>query len=170
MKADHIAYFGGGCFWGLDAIFRNVKGVLSVQSGFSGGIVPVTPTYKEVSSGKTGHAEVIKITFDTKIISYDSLLLIFFRNHDATIPQPDKFGYGNQYRSVVFYENDWQKQTIKNIIKELSSVYYKPITTEVSAFEKFFKAEEYHQNYYSKNKNESYCNTMIAPKLKKLQT
>lgn len=170
MEAFSIAYVGGGCFWGLEAVFKNLKGVACVQSGFSGGIVPGCPTYKEVSSGKTGHAEVIKITYNTKIISYTSLLLIFLKSHDPTIPQVAKFSFGHQYRSVLFYVNEAQKEMAKTLIKELSSRYDQPIRTAICAFNRFYKAEEYHQNYYSKNKNESYCTTIIAPKLEKIQT
>tara|TARA_R110002012_G_scaffold263456_1_gene446233 strand:+ start:70617 stop:71150 length:534 start_codon:yes stop_codon:yes gene_type:complete len=169
MKQYSKAYLGGGCFWCLEAIFRKLKGVDKVVSGFSGGNVPGTPSYKEVSSGKTGHQEIIAITFDPEIISFESLLFVFFSSHDPSVSQVQGFEYGSQYSSVLFYVDESQQVSAKAIITDLSSSLSTPILTVVRRFERFFPAEDYHQNYYAENKNHAYCKTIIEPKLKKIQ-
>jgi len=168
-KTVESAIFGGGCFWCTEAIFKSLKGIISVMPGYSGGTKD-NPTYEEVSSGSTGHAEAIKIDFDPKYISYGDLLAIFFNTHDPTTLNRQGDDVGTQYRSVIFYTSDSQKKEAENLIKELeqNKAYDKPIVTEVVPFTKFFEAEDYHKNYYEAHKDEPYCQIVIAPKLEKL--
>ncbi len=168
------AIFGGGCFWCAEAVFKMLKGVVSVTSGYAGG--PLTdsvqaPTYEEVSSGKTGHAEVIRAEYDSSIISYKDLLAVFFATHDPTTLNRQGNDVGTQYRSIVLYTNEIQKQEAEGFIKELntSSAQGAPIVTEVKLLDKFFEAEQYHRNYYEKNPQNSYCRVVIAPKVAKAQ-
>lgn len=172
MNSDkyEIATFGEGCFWCSEAIFQRVRGVLKVESGYSGGSVP-NPTYEAVCTGKTGHAEVVQITFDPKIISFQELLEIFFSTHDPTTLNRQGADVGNQYRSVIFYHNEEQKKIAEEMIKKLneSKIWDSPIVTEVSKFKNFYKAEDYHQNYYNNNQFQPYCNFVISPKLEKLK-
>lgn len=160
---------GGGCFWCIEAIFEDVKGVKSVISGYSGGKTS-NPTYKEVSNGNTGHAEVVQITYDTKIISLEELLEIFFTLHDPTTLNRQGADVGTQYRSAIFYHNENQKYIAQKVIKTLNTnkAFDNPIVTEVSAFTKFYKAENYHQEYYELNKEQPYCKAVIKPKMDKL--
>ena len=160
---------GGGCFWCIEAIFNEVKGVEKVVSGYSGGTVPGTPTYREVSSGRTGHAEVVQVTYDADIVSYEELLVIFMTSHNPTTPNQQGADYGSQYRSVIYYHNEEQQEIANEVIKQLASYFDKPIVTEVSAAEKFHEAEDYHQNYYENNKSAGYCTAFITPKLAKLR-
>ncbi|WP_047418445.1 peptide-methionine (S)-S-oxide reductase MsrA [Cellulophaga sp. Hel_I_12] len=169
MERHRKAYLGGGCFWCLEAIFRNLKGVEKVVSGYSGGSVPGTPTYREVSSGKTGHKEIIALTFDPEIISFESLLFVFFSSHNPNTSQAQGFGYGSQYTSVIFYDDESQELSANAVIAELSPRFSIPILTLVRRFERFFPAEDYHQNYYEENKNDAYCTSIIEPQLKKIQ-
>ncbi|MEJ5351506.1 MAG: peptide-methionine (S)-S-oxide reductase MsrA [Melioribacteraceae bacterium] len=172
MNSDkyEIATFGEGCFWCSEAIFQRVRGVLKVESGYSGGSVP-NPTYEAVCTGKTGHAEVVQITFDPKIISFQGLLEIFFSTHDPTTLNRQGADVGTQYRSVIFYHNEEQKKIAEEMIKKLneSKIWDSPIVTEVSKFKNFYKAEEYHQNYYNNNQFQPYCSFVISPKLEKLK-
>lgn len=160
---------GGGCFWCTEAVFDQIRGVEKVVSGYSGGNVPGTPTYREVCSGLTGHAEVIQISFDPQIISYEELLEIFMTSHDPTTLNRQGADAGTQYRSVIFYHDQVQKETAQKVIKEMASKYDNPIVTEVSPFEKFFPAESDHQNYYANNPQQGYCRVVISPKLAKLR-
>lgn len=163
------ATFGGGCFWCTEAIFKRLRGVDEVVSGYAGGRRE-SPSYEEVSMGVTGHAEVVQIEFDPKIISYKKLLEIFFHLHDPTTLNRQGNDVGEQYRSVIFYHNQSQKEdaeTVKDEIAE-SGMYHDPIVTEIVPFEKFYTAEEYHQNYYDSNKTQGYCSYVIAPKIQKL--
>ncbi len=160
---------GNGCFWCSESVFRAVKGVTHVESGYSGGKVPGHPTYKEVCSGLTGHAEVIRLTYDTNEIALEEILLMFMATHDPTTLNRQGGDVGTQYRSVVFYENELQKETAEAVIKELSPHYKDPIVTEVSPLVNYFKAEDYHQDYYAKNPEQAYCNAVIPPKLDKLR-
>lgn len=164
------ATFGSGCFWCSEAIFQRVNGVKFVASGYSGGKRP-NPTYDQVSSGATGHAEVIQITYNPQEVSYDQLLEIFWKTHDPTTLNRQGADVGTQYRSVVFYHNEAQKQTAESIKAELnaSGAWNNPIVTEISPFTAFYKAENYHQNYYNNNKNAPYCNFVIVPKLEKFE-
>lgn len=160
---------GGGCFWCVEAIFNEVKGVQEVVSGYSGGTVTGTPTYREVSSGRTGHAEVVQVTFDASVISYEELLVIFMTTHNPTTPNQQGADYGSQYRSVIYYHNKEQEDIAKEVIKQLEPYFDKPIVTEVNEAQKFHRAEDYHQNYYENNKEAGYCAAVINPKLAKLR-
>lgn len=164
------AVFGGGCFWCTEALFKSLKGVVSVASGYAGGTAE-NATYNKVSNGNTGHAEVIKIEYDPSIISYLDLLSVFFNTHDPTTLNRQGADTGTQYRSVIFYTEDDQKIEALKLIKELgdNKAYEKPVVTEVAPLDKFYPAEEYHQNYYENNKDAPYCEIVIAPKLEKLQ-
>lgn len=161
---------GGGCYWCLEAIFQQLQGVESVASGFSGGAVE-NPTYKEVCTGLTGHAEVIQITYDTSKITFAELLKVFFTMHDPTTLNRQGNDVGTQYRSAIFYHNEQQKQLAEDIIQKLNEehVYDSPIVTQVVPFQKFYKAEDYHQNYYNNNSNQGYCRLVIQPKLEKFE-
>ncbi len=165
-----IAVFGAGCFWCVEAVFQEVKGVQTVESGYAGGSYS-NPTYKEVCSGKTGHAEVAKITYNPNQVSFETLLSIFFKTHDPTTLNYQGADYGTQYRSVIFYTNENQKQASLKIIGELNRVkaYPNPIVTEVKPLPTFWKAENYHQDYFSSNPNQSYCTYVIQPKLEKFR-
>lgn len=165
-----VAVFGAGCFWCVEAVFQELKGVYSVESGYTGGTY-ANPTYKEVSSGKTGHAEVAKITYDPSIVSFETLLAVFFKTHDPTTLNYQGADHGTQYRSAIFYANDYQKETAERIIKELNAekAYPKPIVTEVVPLTKFWVAENYHQDYYSNNPSQGYCTYVIQPKLEKFR-
>jgi peptide-methionine (S)-S-oxide reductase len=164
------ATFGSGCFWCTEAIFQRVRGVKSVVSGYSGGARP-NPTYDQVSSGASGHAEVIQITYNPDEVTFDALLEIFWKTHDPTTLNRQGADVGTQYRSVVFYHNEAQKTAAENIKAELdaSGAWNNPIVTEISAFKAFYKAEAYHQNYFNNNKNAAYCNFVIVPKLEKFE-
>ncbi len=163
------AVFGGGCFWCTEAIFQEIKGVECVESGYTGGNAPGIPTYREVCSGLTGHAEVVKITFDANVISYYDLLIIFLTTHDPTTLNQQGADVGTQYRSVIYYYNNEQKTIAENVLKELTPYFDLPIVTEISPATIFYKAEDYHQNYYNENKTQGYCNFVITPKLSKLR-
>jgi peptide-methionine (S)-S-oxide reductase len=164
------ATFGAGCFWCVEAIFQQVKGVLSVRSGYSGGNTK-KPTYQEVCSGLTGHAEVVQIVYNPDEISYDALLEIFWKTHDPTTLNRQGADVGTQYRSVIFYHNDKQKQLAEQYKEELnkSGAWDKPIVTEIVPFTEFYPAEAYHQNYYNNNKEQGYCKYVIQPKLEKFE-
>ncbi|WP_259068190.1 peptide-methionine (S)-S-oxide reductase MsrA [Mucilaginibacter sp. X4EP1] len=160
--------FGNGCFWCTEAIFETVKGVKSVASGYMGGHTK-SPTYKEVCNGTTGHAEVLQLLYDADEISFDELLLIFFKTHNPTTLNRQGNDVGTQYRSAIFYENDEQKQQAEAMIKRLTEeeVYDKPIVTEITPASEFYKAEDYHQNYFANNPQNPYCAAVIQPKLYK---
>ena len=162
--------FGGGCFWCTEAVFMRLRGVTSVMSGYAGGETD-NPTYDQVSGGKTGHAEVIKIDFDPAVIMLEDLLTVFFATHDPTTLNKQGHDVGTQYRSVVLYTTENQKVKVEKFIKDLDEADQggKPIVTEVKPLEKFFEAEEYHRDYYSNNSSQPYCQIVISPKLKKLQ-
>ena len=165
-----IATFGTGCFWCTEAIFLELEGVKKVESGYIGGKTP-NPTYEDVSSGMTGHAEATQITFDPTKITFGELLEVFFATHDPTTLNRQGADVGTQYRSEVFYHNDTQKQITEDYIKVLNSenVFGKPVVTKVSAASKFYVAEDYHQNYYARNKEKSYCSYVITPKVDKVR-
>ncbi len=169
-STTETAVFGGGCFWCTEAVFKMLDGVTSVTSGYTGGTVP-NPTYQQVCTGTTGHAEVIRIEYDPKKVSYRDLLTIFFASHDATQLNRQGNDIGTQYRSVVFYTTPAQEAETKDFIKELekSSSEGDPIVTEVVPLGEFYSAEDYHQNYYAQNSEQSYCRIIIAPKLQKVQ-
>jgi len=163
-----IATFGGGCFWCTEAIFRKIKGVEKAVSGYSGGNID-NPSYEKVSSGISGHAETIQITFNKRVIKYRDLLYIFFRTHDPTTPNRQGADVGTQYRSVIFYHNDEQKKEAKKAKLDAQKVYSGPIVTQIIPFKSFFQAEDYHQNYRAQNPEKQSNLRQINPKLKKLQ-
>lgn len=165
-----VATFGSGCFWCTEAVFQNVEGVEKVESGYSGGKVK-NPTYKEVCSGLTGHAEVIQVHYDAAKVSYEELLEIFWKTHDPTTLNRQGADEGTQYRSVVFYHNEEQKKLAEKYKAELdkSGAFDNPIVTEISPYTEFYKAEDYHQNYYNLNGNAPYCSYVIQPKLEKFR-
>jgi len=168
-KTDTVT-FGAGCYWCTEAQFQQLKGVQKVESGFSGGQV-LNPTYKQVCSGTTGHAEVCNITYDPSIISFDELLAAFWTCHDPTTLNRQGNDVGTQYRSVIFYHNEEQKQKSEDYKKKLNNekAWPNPVVTEISAFTKFYKAEDYHQNYYNENGEAPYCHFVIQPKVEKFK-
>jgi peptide-methionine (S)-S-oxide reductase len=171
MKENYeVATFGGGCFWCTEAIFERVRGVIKVESGYSGGQT-VNPDYRTVSSGTTGHAEVVQITFDPEVISFLDLLEIFFKTHDPTTLNRQGADVGTQYRSIVLYHNKQQRELTLRTIKLLDyeGIWKDPIVTAVEPFERFYPAEAYHQEYYENNPNQGYCRLVINPKLNKLE-
>ena len=168
--SEDTATFGTGCFWCTEAIFQQVEGVKKVTSGYSGGYV-ANPTYKEVCTGTTGHAECLNIVYDPSKISFDELLEIFWQVHDPTTLNRQGGDVGTQYRSVVFYHDEKQKATTEKYIRELdkSGAWSNPIVTKLEPFEKFYPAEDYHQNYYNNNTGQGYCQMVIRPKLEKFE-
>jgi peptide-methionine (S)-S-oxide reductase len=165
------ATFGEGCFWCTEAIFQRLKGVISATSGYSGGTV-ANPSYEEVCTGNTGHAEVTQVVYDPKVISYDELLKVFWKTHDPTTLNRQGADVGTQYRSVIFYHNEAQKERAEHYKAELDlsgAFGDKPIVTEIAPFKNFYKAEDYHQDYYNNNPNKPYCTLVIAPKLDKFE-
>lgn len=168
-KQLETATLAGGCFWCLDAIFKRLKGVVSVISGYSGG-QRENPSYDEVCSGTTGHAETIQITFDPSVISYEKILDIFWHLHDPTTPNQQGADVGTQYRSAIFYHSKKQNEIASKLKSKLdkSGKYNKPIVTEIIPFTNFYKADYYHLNYYERNKSAPYCQIVIDPKIKKL--
>ena len=164
------ATLAGGCFWCLEAVCDEVKGVQSVESGYAGG-TKTNPTYREVCTGMTGHAEVVQVTFDPQIISFKDILNVFFAIHDPTTLNRQGADVGAQYRSAIFYHNDEQKRIATELIKELNAqkIWDKPIVTEVTLFDKFYMAEDYHQEYFANNPNQPYCQAVVAPKVAKFR-
>lgn len=159
---------GAGCFWCVEAIFQDLKGVEKVESGYSGGTTK-NPTYKEVCNGTTGHAEVVQLTFDPSVISYEQILTVFFHVHDPTTLNQQGADVGTQYRSAIFYMNDEQKKTAEKVKEDItkSGLWDDLIVTEITPFSEYYPAEDYHQDYYNNNPNQSYCSYVIAPKVKK---
>lgn len=164
------ATFGSGCFWCTEAIFERVNGVIDVVSGYSGGTVE-NPTYKEVTTGKTGHAECTQIKYDSSVISYDELLEIFWKTHDPTTTNRQGNDIGTQYRSIIFFHNKEQKEKAEYYKKKLDEekIFSSPIVTEIVEFKIFYPAEEYHQDYYEKNPYQGYCAFVITPKVEKFE-
>ncbi len=167
---EETAILGGGCFWCIEAVFEELKGVTKVESGYSGGKI-ANPTYRKVCSGLTGHAEVVRVFFDPGVISYKEILSVFFSVHDPTTLNRQGADVGTQYRSVIFYNSEHQKQEAEEVIEELKrqEVYDKPVVTEISPAGDFFIAEKSHQNYFENNSNQPYCQVVINPKLKKFR-
>ncbi len=162
-----IAVFGGGCFWCTEALFKRVRGVISVTPGYSGGTVP-NPTYAQVSTGATGHAEAARIEFDPAIIKYEELLTVFFATHDPASLNRQGNDVGTQYRSIVFYADQNQKEAAEKMIRELLSESAKPIVTELAPLGAFYAAENYHRDYYETHRDAPYCRLVIEPKLARL--
>ncbi len=163
-----IATFGEGCFWCSEAVFQNLKGVKSVASGYSGGAVE-NPTYEDVCTGRTGHAEVIQVTYDPAVISFEDLLKVFWQTHDPTTLNRQGHDSGTQYRSAIFYHTDEQRRIAEQYKQQLeaSKTFKDPIVTEITAFKNFFPAEKYHQNYFNLNPSQQYCQFVIRPKVEK---
>lgn len=163
------ATLAGGCFWCTEALFKRLRGVTKVTSGYSGG-ARENPNYEQVSTGATGHAEAVQVNFDPEIISYEKILEIFFHFHDPTTKDKQGNDVGTQYRSMIFYHNLDQKHVAEKVMQEveLEGKYTDPIVTMLVPFENFYPAEDYHQNYYDSNRNQGYCNFVITPKIQKL--
>ncbi|MBV6395408.1 MAG: Peptide methionine sulfoxide reductase MsrA 2 [Anaerolineales bacterium] len=171
MNANHqIATLAGGCFWCLEAVFDELNGVVSVESGYSGGRID-NPSYQAVCSGMTGHAEVVQVTFDASVVSYRDLLRIFFTVHDPTTLNRQGADVGTQYRSAIFYHDDEQKRVAEEVIREITAekLWSQPIVTEVAEFATFYMAEDYHQEYFVNNPNQPYCMAVVAPKVVKFR-
>ena len=165
-----VATLGGGCFWCLEAVYQELRGVEKVESGYSGGDVP-NPTYRQVCSETTGHAEVVQVTFDPDEVSYKDILEIYFTIHDPTTLNRQGADVGTQYRSVIFYHTEGQKRTAEEVISEIEAegIWNSPIVTEVVPFDEFYVAEDYHQNYFRNNGFQPYCQVIIAPKVAKFR-
>lgn len=165
------ATLGGGCFWCIEAIFMELRGIHSATSGYSGGKI-ANPTYREVTSGLTGHAEVVQLGFDPEVISFRDILTIFFHLHDPTTLNRQGADVGTQYRSVIFYHDEQQEKTAREVFAEIdaSDLWPNPLVTEISPLQVFYVAEDYHQNYYKNNPNQPYCSFVISPKLAKLRS
>ncbi|MBA3805934.1 MAG: peptide-methionine (S)-S-oxide reductase MsrA [Acidobacteria bacterium] len=169
-RGREVATLGGGCFWCTEAVFDDLKGVESVESGYSGGARP-NPTYEQVCSGATGHAEVIQITFDPRVTAFKQILEVFFTVHDPTTLNRQGADVGTQYRSVIFYHDEEQKRVAEQLIRELDAakVWNSPIVTEIAPFEAFYVAEDYHQEYFRLNGEQPYCRMVVAPKVAKFR-
>ncbi len=165
-----IALFGGGCFWCTEAVFKMMKGVSSVVPGYSGGATK-NPTYEEVCSGKTGHAEVTKVEYDPSLVSFENLLTVFFASHDPTTVNRQGNDVGTQYRSVIFYTTPEQKKIAEDFIKDINASHKNgaPIVTEIQPLDMFYEAESYHKDYFARNPENPYCQIVINPKLEKVQ-
>ncbi len=162
------ATLGGGCFWCIEAVYLEMKGVLKVESGYAGGHVP-HPTYREVCTGTTGHAEVVQITYDPSVVSYADLLEVFFAVHDPTTLNRQGNDVGTQYRSVIFYHNEEQKRIAQAAKETAAQLWPKPIVTQIAPLDRFYKAEDYHQDYYRNNPSQPYCIYVVGPKVEKFR-
>ncbi len=169
-KHLEVATLAGGCFWCLEAVFDELKGVESVESGYSGGHLP-EPSYAQVCDGTTGHAEVVRVTFDPQVLSYHDLLKVFFSIHDPTTLNRQGNDVGTQYRSAIYYHSPEQKDVAAQVIREIgeANIWNDPIVTEVTPFDKFYMAEDYHQEYFKNNPYQGYCRAIIAPKVTKFR-
>ena len=172
LKSQQTQYdtitLGAGCFWCVEAVMQQLDGIVSVASGYSGGKI-ANPTYREVTSGLTGHAEVVQVVYNPQVVSLAQILEVFFKTHDPTTLNRQGADVGTQYRSAIFYHNEKQKleaEKVKNLL-EKEKIWSDPIVTEITAFNHFYKAEDYHQNYYNENQNQPYCRFVIVPKLEK---
>ncbi len=168
--STEVATLGGGCFWCLEAVYEQLRGVEHIESGYSGGAAP-HPSYEQVSTGRTGYAEVVRITFDPEAVSYRELLEVFFTMHDPTTLNRQGADVGTQYRSVIFYHSESQRLTAEQVIAEIedAGIWRNPIVTEVRPLETYYRAEDYHQEYYRRNPGQAYCQVVIAPKVAKLR-
>jgi len=168
MENLSVATFGGGCFWCIEAVIQRLKGIKSVKSGFSGGFIK-NPPYREVRTGRTNHAEVIQVSFNPDIISYHDLIYIFMTSHDPTTLNRQGADAGTQYRSIILYHDVEQKMIAEKVFEEVNTLYEDPIVTQLVELEKFYEAEEDHQNYYNNNQDARYCQIVIDPKIQKLK-
>jgi len=169
-RQKEVATLGGGCFWCTEAVFSELKGVEKVESGYSGGAIS-NPTYEQVSAGTTGHAEVVQITFDPSVISFEEILKIFFTMHDPTTLNRQGADVGTQYRSVIFYHNNEQKTIAEKVIEEINraKIWNASVVTQIEPFKVFYEAEDYHNEYFTRNPEKPYCQLVIAPKIAKLR-
>ncbi len=167
--ATETVTLGGGCFWCMEAVFEELDGVMKVESGYAGG--SGTPNYQEVCTGETGHAEVVQITFNPEVTPFEEILAVYFTIHDPTTLNRQGADVGTQYRSVIFYNSAQQKATSERILKELEAdkVFSDPVVTQLEKFEHFYKAENYHQDYYQNNRSAGYCRAVIDPKVRKFR-
>jgi peptide-methionine (S)-S-oxide reductase len=165
-----VATLGGGCFWCTEAVFTRLQGVVKVESGYAGGSIE-NPTYEQVSTGRTGHAEAVQVTFDPRVVSFMELLEIFFATHDPTTLNRQGADVGTQYRSAIFYHSNEQRETAEGLIEELNSekIWRNPVVTQIAPFTAFYRAEDSHMNYYEQHGNQPYCRLVIDPKLEKLR-
>ena len=165
-----VATLGGGCFWCLEPVYEELKGVEKVESGYSGGTVP-NPTYRQVCTETTGHAEVVQVTFDPEVVTFQEILEVFFTIHDPTTLNRQGYDVGTQYRSAIFYHTPEQERIAGEVISDLEAarVWEDPIVTEVTPFEAFYVAEDYHQNYFRRNEEQPYCQVVISPKVAKFR-
>lgn len=170
MSKMEVATIGGGCFWCVEAVIQRLKGVEKIESGYTGGNAPGKPTYREVCSGLTGHAEVVQVTFDPSIISFKQLLTVFMTTHDPTTLNRQGADVGTQYRSVIYYHSEEQKEVANEVMKDVASYYDDPIVTEISELGPYYAAEDYHQNYYNNNTSQGFCSAVITPKVNKLRS
>ncbi len=168
MKNKQIATFGGGCFWCVEAVVQRLEGVSSVVSGYAGGDTP-NPNYRAISSGLTGHAEVVQVTFDAAVISYEDLIRIFMTSHDPTTLNRQGADRGTQYRSIILFHDEAQKKTAAKVMNDLKDVFPAPLVTQLVPLVKFYPGEAYHQNYYNNNADAGYCRIVINPKINKLK-
>lgn len=166
--AIETATLGGGCFWCTEAVYQQLKGIEAVESGYTGGQV-ANPSYEQICEGTTGHAEVVRLSFDPSVISYREILEIFFTIHDPTTLNRQGNDVGTQYRSVIYYHSPEQQDTAKHVIAEMANVWDAPIVTELSPVETYYKAEDYHQNYFQQNPMQGYCAFIVAPKVAKIR-
>ena len=169
MAKEEVALLGGGCFWCIEAVYRRVKGVTSAVSGYAGGALP-DPDYRSVCGGDTGHAEVVRITYDPTVVTFEDMLDIFWVIHDPTTLNRQGADTGTQYRSVIYYYNDAQRDAAEAAIEQAQAAFRDPIVTELAPAPEFYPAEAYHQNYYDLNPMQGYCQVVIAPKLQKFMT
>lgn len=167
-ESRELATLAGGCFWCLEAVFEELEGVEKIESGYSGGSVP-HPTYEQVCTGRTGHAEAVQVTFDPGTLTYEDLLRVFFSIHDPTTLNRQGADVGTQYRSAIFYHTPEQQQSAERVRDEVTAVYDRPIVTEISPFRNFTRAEDYHQEYFRRNPNQPYCAAVVAPKVAKFR-
>jgi peptide-methionine (S)-S-oxide reductase len=169
-KSVEVASLGGGCFWCIEAAFQEIRGVINVESGYTGGTTAL-PTYEQVCTGTTGHAEVVQVTFDPNIISFENILEIFFTAHDPTTLNRQGADVGTQYRSVIFYHNERQKKIAEQTIQKIDAekIWDDPIVTKVEPLKKFYKAEDYHREYFDRHPESAYCRIVISPKIAKLR-
>ena len=165
-----VATLGGGCFWCVEAVFDELRGVERVESGYAGGAKP-NPTYREVCTGATGHAEVVQVTFDPRAVSFREILEVFFTAHDPTTLNRQGADVGTQYRSVIFHHDDEQRRVAEQVVEEInaSGIWDAPVVTELAPFTEFYRAEDYHQNYFRDNSAQPYCQMVVAPKVRKFR-
>lgn len=166
--SNEIATLAGGCFWCLEAVYADLKGVEKVESGYSGGSTP-NPSYPAVCTGETGHAEVVQISFDSDFVSFDDLLHVFFAVHDPTTLNRQGADTGTQYRSAIFYRTEAQRESAERIMAEVAPQWTNPVVTEITPFDVFYPAEEYHRDYFANNPNQPYCQAVVAPKVEKFR-